>query len=122
MLKSALSSLLVATVFSVGVNSLAPQPSIAGSSNLQRPGATVTVYGVNYDGHNFTGQVLNRSGKRLSFLRLYYQILDGQGRMMDMGKIYIMEDELKGSQNGSFQGFTQKIGTHLIFTSAEWSD
>lgn len=121
MLKSFIPSVLVTVLTTTTINTLAVRPLIAGSTtNLQGIRAKVVVHNVNYSGNKFIGQVLNRSGKNLESLKLYYKVLNGQGQIIDVGSVYIMENELISSQHGRFQGKTQKVGATLIVTSAEW--
>ena len=112
----------ILTIFSF--NTFNSPASIAGSAtNLQGAGAKVIVYGINYDGENYyIGQILNRTGKTLKFLRVYYKLLNAQGQIVDVGRTYIMEDELRGSQNGTFRLQVPKESgvANVVITSAEW--
>lgn len=118
---AAATTILTTTVSST----LLPLSAMAGSTtNLYGSGAKVVVYNVSFDGQKFIGQVLNNSGKNLKFLKLHYQLLNGQGQMVDVGNVYIMEDELMRSQNGTFRlRVLQGSGaTNMVITSAEWLD
>lgn len=100
-------------------------PVLAGSTTqLEGAGAKVVVYNINYDGQKFLGQVLNRTNKTLKFVRLYYKLLNAQGQMIDAGRVWISEDELRGSGNGTFKlPVNQNLGaTSMVITSAEWLD
>lgn len=99
--------------------------SIAGSAtNLQGAGAKVIVYNLNYDGNTqkYIGQVLNRTGKTLKLLKLHYQLLNGQGQVIDVGSVFILEDELRGQQSGAFSLRASKESgvANMVITSAEW--
>lgn len=116
----------VTTILTTTVSSALLSPSaMAGSTaNLSGAGAKVVVYNVSFDGQKFIGRVLNNSGKKLKFLKLHYQLLNGQGQMVDTGNVYIMEDELIGFQNGTFRlrVLEDSGATNLAITSAEWLD
>lgn len=115
-------AVLVTATISFASTSLAAH---AGSTTqLEGAGAKVVVYNINYDGQKFLGQILNRTNKTLKFVRLYYKLLNAQGQMIDAGRVWISEDELRGSGNGTFKlSVNQVIGaTNMIITSAEWSD
>lgn len=115
----------VATVLTTTVTGamLAPSATAGSTTNFQGVGAKVSVYNINFDGEKFIGQILNRTGKTLHFLKLHYRLLDGQGQLVDVGSVYILEDQLKGSQNGAFRVRVWDTGaTNLVITSAEWLD
>ena len=83
-------------------------------------GAKVAVYNLNYDGHKFTGQVLNNTGKTIKYLQVNYEVIDVQRQLIDTGTVYVNEDTLEPFQNGTFWGNTQSIGTNLVIKSTEW--
>ena len=120
MLKLFLPSVLTAFLFTTAVNL---PPAAAGSTtDFQSMNARLNVYGITYDGQKFFGQVLNKGAKTLHHLMLYYKVLDERGQVLEAGRVLLLENELRGRQNGTFGGQTEAAGKNFVITSAEWID
>lgn len=114
LLPSALAAMLLTTAVNL------PPIAAVTTSDFQSPNSRIAIYNVNYNGQNFTGTILNKTGKVLKLLKLYYKVLDAQGQIIETGSVFILEDELGGKQNGGFSGKTDTAGTSFVVTSAEW--
>lgn len=111
---SALSAIILATTVMI------PPVAAGSTTDFQSIHANLAVYNVTYKGNEFFGQILNKTGKTLKLVKLYYKVLDEQNQIIETGRAWILEDELRGRQTGSFSGQTKTAGTSFIITSAEW--
>lgn len=115
-LPSALAAVLIGTTV------MLPPVYAESTSDLQTAKAKLTVYNITYDGQTFFGQVLNKTGKPMYRLMLYYKVTDSSGQVVEVGRALLLENELGGRQNGTFGGKTEAVGTGFAITSAEWID
>lgn len=119
-MKLFLPSALAAILLTTGAN--LPPVAAGTTSDFQSMNALLTVYGITYNGQTFFGQVLNKTGKTMYRLMIFYKIWDERGQILEAGRVLLLENQLGGKQNGTFGGKTEAKGTNFVVTSAEWID
>lgn len=84
-------------------------------------GAKVSFCHVNYQGNSFTGQVTNHTGKSVRNIKVYYEIMDREGNLIDNGFIYVQPVTIKPGESAFFQG-TIAAGSQAKVTHLGWRE
>jgi len=86
------------------------------------PKTPIWISELNYSEGRGNGRIINRTGKSIRFLKLYYETLAEDGSLVDSGYVYTTPYDLTPGQRATFAIATTRRGTLLRITRQEWKE